>query len=138
MPKERMKKPDFSDSYQIINVIFAAVILMIFLYSGLFRAEENYPISSQYRIITGEETQSTGLSRAFSEMVRLNFQKAKAYNESSPEVFGFFFLQLLLRIVLFFLYNRTENKKLMIRFDAAGSAILFLLCFRNFIFPMYS
>ncbi|MGM0531981.1 MAG: hypothetical protein ACQER7_11585, partial [Bacteroidota bacterium] len=79
-----------------------------------------------------------GLSRAFSEMVRLNFKEAKDYNENSLEVFAFFFIQLLLRIIFFFSYNHIGNKRIMIRFDAGGSAILFLLCFKDFILSMYS
>lgn len=133
-----MKKPDLSDSYQIINVIFAAILFLIFIYAASFNAGNDYPVSSQYKLITGEKTESTGLSRAFSEMVRLNFEKARAYNENSPGVFSFFLLQLLLRIVLFFSYPQTKNKMLMIRLDAAGSALLFLVFFRNFIFSLYS
>lgn len=133
-----MKKPDLSDSYQIINLIFAAILFLIFIYAASFNPGGDYPVSSQYKLITGKKTESTGLSRAFSEMVRLNFKKARAYNENSPEVFSFFLLQLLLRIVLFFSYSNAKHKKLMIRLDAAGSALLFLVFFRNFIFSLYT
>lgn len=133
-----MEKPNLSDSYQIINVIFAVIILLIFIYSGIFRSEGPYPVASQYKLITGERTQSTGLSRAFSAMVRLNFKEAKNYNENSWEVFSFFFLQLLLRIVFLFSYTPVKNKTRMIRFDVAGSSILFLLCFKDIILSIYS
>ena len=110
---------------------------MIFIYAASFKPGDDYPVSSQYQLIIGEQTGSTGLSRAFSEMVRLNFNQAKTYNENSWEVFAFFFLQLLLRFIFFFAYPHIKNKKLITRFDAAGSVILFLVCFRDFIFTLY-
>ncbi len=133
-----MKKPDLSDSYRIINLIFAAILLMIFTYAASFKPGNDYPVASQYQLITGKKTGSTGLSRAFSEMVRLNFDQAKTYNENSLEVFAFFFIQLILRIIFFFTYPHTKDKKLMTRFDAVGSAALFLISFRNLIFSLYS
>jgi hypothetical protein len=128
----------FNDSYQIINLIFGVIILMVFIYSGIFRSQDSFPITSQYKLITGESTQSTGLSRAFSEILRFNFREAKNYNEYSWEVFAFFLLQLLMRVIFFFSYSHIRNKRLMIRFDAIGSTILFLLCFRDLILSMYS
>ena len=111
---------------------------MIFFYAGFFRADDSYPVPSQYRIITGKKAKSSGLSRAFSEMIRLNFQKAKYYHENSWEVFTFFFVQLFLRVLFFVSYNRTRKKKILIRFDATGSAILFLMCFKGIILSIYS
>lgn len=133
-----MEKTKVKDSYPVINVVFVVIILVVFVYSGIFRSGDSYLVPSQHRFITGENTQSIGLSRAFSEMVRLNFKEAKEYNENSWEVFAFFFLQFLLRIIFLFSYNNMDNKKLLIRFDAIGSAMLFLLCFKDIILSMYA
>ncbi|MFW5944787.1 MAG: hypothetical protein ACOCTU_05950 [Bacteroidota bacterium] len=132
-----MKKLNLSDSYQVVNLVFAGIVIGMFVYSGIFHSGGNYPVPSQYKLITGERTQSTGLSRGFSEMVRLNIRKAKDYNENSGKVFAFFLLQMLMRFIFFFTFT-PGNKKLMIRIDVAASLMLFLYCFKDFILTMYS
>ena len=44
-----------SEPYHIINLSFAGIILLIFIYSGIFSAEKNnYPIKSACEILTGQ------------------------------------------------------------------------------------
>jgi len=116
-------------SYQLINLIFTGIILLVFLYSGIFSPQEaNHPIPSSSSLVFGKKTPSTGLSRAFSEIVRLNFNKAKSYNPYSLEVFFFFFVQFFLRIGFLIIYSMLKNKKLqgLIIFDSLLSGVLFI------------
>ena len=132
-----MDKSALRDSYQILHLIFAGIILMIFVYSGIFSPSKGrHPIPSQYRLIEGEATPSTGMSRAFSSIVRLDFSQARAYNAYSLEVFLFFFVQLWMRVVFFFLYARHKSKGL-VAADISLSVLLFVACFKGLIVGMY-
>ncbi|PLX13506.1 MAG: hypothetical protein C0597_11600, partial [Marinilabiliales bacterium] len=76
-----------SEPYHIINSIFAGIIMLIFIYSGIFSAEKNnHPIKSSCAEIQGHPCKSEGLSRSFSEIVRLRFDTAKFYNENGIRV----------------------------------------------------
>ena len=128
-----MNTPTFlQHPYVKINLIFAGIILGIFVYSGIFSAQKsNHPIPSGYKLVTGENTQSTGLSRAFSEIVRLRFNQARSYNPESIRVFSFFLVQFLLR-GLFSLWYVKKTQKWIILTDSIFSTFLFLWLFRNF------
>jgi hypothetical protein len=119
------------DHYLIINLIFAGIILVVLIYSGIFSASGiPHPIKSQ----SLGPVVSTGLSRAFSEIVRLNFNKALEFNPYSIHIFLFFFIQLLLRIFISFLLLSTSiSKKLLLFTDILTSVLLFLLSFFHFI-----
>ncbi|MBS3806581.1 MAG: hypothetical protein KGY60_03685 [Bacteroidales bacterium] len=132
-----MHKATLRDSYQILHIIFAGVILMVFIYSGLFSPSNGgHPIPSQYKLMEGKATASTGMSRAFSSIVRLDFSQAEDYNAHSLEVSGFFFVQFWLRVLFFILYARHSSKRL-IAADVSISILLFLWCFRELIASMY-
>jgi len=132
-----MYKASLQDSYQIVQVVFAGIILMIFIYSGIFSPKGGgHPIASQYKSIEGKATASTGMSRAFSSIVRLDFRQARGYNAHSLEVFVFFFVQFWLRVVFFLFYARYRAKGL-IAADIIISVSLFLWCFKNLIAGMY-
>jgi hypothetical protein len=134
-----MDKLTLKNSYPIINLILAGVILVIFVYSAIPQAgRENLSISSQYKILTGKEANSSGLSRAFSQIIRFNFKEANQYNENSLEVFLFFLLQFIMRILFYFLYPLITKTKILIRSDIAVSVILFLICFKDLIVAMYT
>jgi|SRR6056297_1110913 len=125
-----------NNSYHIINFIFAGIILLVFIYSGIFSAQkENHPIPSNSGLIYGKTTPSTGLSRAFSEIVRLNFHKAKEYNEHSVDVFMFFFLQFFLRLGFTEVSLRMKRKQLnfLVFTDAIFSVGMFIYCFAGII-----
>ena len=122
-------------SYRIINLIFAALIGMIFLYAGVFSAGgRHHPIPSFYELVTGETSPSSGLSRSFSETVRLNFKAAEAYHPHGIRLFSFFFVQFFLRI-LFTLLEATGRWKAgyLVAIDVLISAALFIYCFWPFL-----
>lgn len=124
------------EPYHIINLCFAGIILLIFMYSGIFSADKNnYPIKSACEIIKGEPCPSTGLSRSFSEIVRFNFKSAKSYNEHSLNIFAFFLIQLVLRILVSILVYFKRNLTNHILFiDSLISISLYIYCFRGILF----
>jgi hypothetical protein len=134
-----MKRLNLQDSYQVIHLILAGIILMVLLYSGIFPPEEgSHPIPSQYSRLSEGSTASTGMSRAFSAIVRLQFEQANQFNPNSLEVFAFFFIQLWLRLLFFILNSRGVKQKLLVIWDAGLSVVLFLYCFKDLIAAMYS
>ena len=120
-----------NEPYHIINICFAGIIIMIFIYSGIFSAEkENHPIKSACKTITGEPCKSTGLSRSFSEIVRFRFESAKSYNKFGLKVFLFFLIQLFLRFITsLFLYYKILIQKRLVFLDSLISFGLYLFCF---------
>ena len=119
-------------SYNKINLIFAIIILLIFAYSYVFTPEKNnYPIHSACKI---KPCKSTGLSRAFSKIVRLEFVEAKKFNKNSVLVFSFFFIQFFLRIfIIIILQKKLFKDKFVLIFDVLFSLILFVITFNNLI-----
>ena len=89
-----------SNPYVQTNIFLAGAIVAILIYSGIFSAASGYPIHSLYEAATGHTAPSSGLSRAFSEIVRLNFNQASTYTPYAFRIFAFFTLQLILRAVL--------------------------------------
>ena len=123
----------FQFPYPKINLIFAGIILCIFIYSGIFSPEKaNHPIPSGYTLLTGKPTKSTGLSRAFSAIMQLEFNKALRNNKESLKVFSFFIIQLLFRFLFTLMYFRWKNRKV-ITTDIILSVLLFIYCFEGFI-----
>jgi len=121
--------------YHIINLILSGVILLIFIYSAAFSPEKgNYPVKSSYEKITGQPTLSTGMSRAFSSIVRFNFDEALNYNRFSIRIFIFFLVQFFMRI---FILLTTRNNlfgevKYIVIPDAIISAVMLLIFFEPF------
>jgi hypothetical protein len=116
----------------------AGLLGMMLVFFAFYQPEEDpFPIQSQYHLLNDGKTNSTGLTRAFSRIMSLQFEAAKQYNPYSLQVFSFFLVQFLLRITLFVvvLYNRVRNK--MILLDAGMSVTLFLFCFKDLIRTMY-
>lgn len=117
--------------YFQINIIFAGIIIAMLVYSGIFSANGFiHPIKSA----TSEPTISTGLSRAFSEIIRFNITEAKKYNTYSISIFLFFIIQLIMRLgsILLLLSTRISQKVLIIS-DILASLLLFLLSYYRFI-----
>jgi hypothetical protein len=136
--------------YLIINLILAGIIGMIFLYSGLFSAQkDNHPVPSFFEEITGQPSPSSGMSRAFSEIMRGDLQSARNYNEDSLLIFTFFLVQFLQRLSVSYLLlrwkgshqsenRRTEGrKKKLLLADILSSVILFLVCFAGQISALF-
>jgi hypothetical protein len=122
------------EPYLIINIVLAGIILLILLYSGIFSPEKNnYPVSCIHEELTGEPCVSCGLSHSFSLILRGRITEAYQWNVYGMRVFLFFASQLLLRIIFSFFYTKNiETRKQLIILDIIGSAILFLIAFRQF------
>lgn len=122
--------------YFQFNITFAGIILLIIGYSGLFSPHGlPYPIHSAY---PDQQLISTGLSRAFSEIVRFHFQQARAYNPYSISLFLFFFIQFLLRILTsIILFSKRFSQKLVLISDILISVLLFLCTFGKFIVDQF-
>ncbi len=124
------------EPYIKINALSAGIILTMLVYFGIFSsAGIAHPIPSMYSF----SVPSTGMSRAFSSILRLNFESAKAFNPYGMHLFLFFFIQLFLRILfsIFLLYN-SLSKKLLIICDIVVSLLLFLSTFGVYIIKQWN
>lgn len=128
-------KQYYNDSYFIINIIFAGVIGIIFLYSGIFSADkDNHLIKSACIEIAGKPCKSVGLSNSFSEIVRLDFDSARQYNKYGLKVFSFFFIQFFTRIlVAFFILKNILRRNTLLYIDILFTISLFLVTFADFL-----
>jgi len=123
------------DSYRIINIIFAGVIGLVFIYSCLFLPEEgNHLIPSFYTDLTGETSPSLGLSRAFSALVRGQIGLANQFNPHALNIFAFFSFQFIFRLLSLGIDKMPFlNKQTWIFVDVLLSILLFALAFRPMI-----
>lgn len=121
--------------YPKINIIFAGIILVILVYSGVFSSgKDNHPIPSFYELAKHKPSPSRGLSRSFSEIMRFRFESAAAFNSNGLRIFLFFFIQLFLRLGFTCIYLRSSiSKTLLVSLDIGISVGLFLYAFWNFL-----
>lgn len=135
-PTSRRRTPN--RPYFIVNLSLAGIIMMVFIYSGFFSAEKtNHPVPSFYEKFTRKPAPSSGLSRAFSEIVRGNREKAWDYNPDSLLIFSFFLIQFIQRIfVTLLLYKQIPRIQYLIIADLASSILLFLYCFKGQLLAM--
>lgn len=119
------------DTYIILNIFFAGVILLVIAYSGIFSPEKNnYPVVCIHEKLTGQPCVSCGLSHSFSLIVRGRFSEARLWNAYGIRVFLFFAIQLLMRVFFSFLYIRfEESRKQLIIFDSIASGVMLLAAF---------
>jgi hypothetical protein len=119
------------DSYRIINIIFAGVIGLVFIYSCLFLPENgSHIIPSFYTDITGHSSPSLGLSRSFSALVRGQISLAHQFNPHALNIFAFFCFQFLYRLISLKVDSVSfVNRKTWIRIDIVLSISLFLIAF---------
>jgi len=119
------------DSYRIINIIFAGVIGLVFIYSCLFLPENgSHIIPSFYTDITGHSSPSLGLSRAFSALVRGDIALANQFNPHAHNIFLFFCFQFIFRMVSLKVDKVSFIKrKTWICIDVVLSISLFLIVF---------
>ena len=119
------------EPYHILNICFAGIIILIFIYSGIFSVEkDNHPIKSACANIEGHPCKSEGLSRSFSEIVRFRFDSAKSFNEYGIRIFLFFLIQLFLRFTASFItYKKAMKQNSLVIFDSVLSASLYIYCF---------
>lgn len=127
--------------YQMINILTGVVIVLIFAYSAFFGATgDGYPVECAHVSFYGKECQTCGLSQSFTGMTKGNIADARELNINGPLLFGFFALQLLLRVVagsILFSINRVEapsirerRVNILVIADAVVSVALFLISFR--------
>lgn len=125
-------KPSYEiDSYKRINMIFIIIIMFIFFYCYL-SSFLNFGIGSLCEGMPLSYCKSRGLTRAFSEILNLNFKEAIAYNPYSLKIFSFFLIQLIVR----FLINKIlqlSNFKSVLTFDIAFSVTFFIFAFYNLV-----
>ena len=129
-----------NEPYLIINIIFAGVILLIFLYSGFFSPDkDSYPVVCIHEKLTGEPCVSCGLSHSFSLIVRGRIEEAYKWNHYGMRIFLFFALQLLMRAAFSIFYLKyADTRKQLILVDCIGSGIIFLVAFWPFIVRIVS
>jgi len=122
------------ESYLIINLVLAGVILLVIAYSGIFSPyKDNYPLVCIHQKITGKPCFSCGLSHSFSLIVRGKISEAYKWNVYGLRVFLFFLLQLIMRVFFSILYLKNESiRTWLIRYDIAGSVLLFSIAFYPF------
>jgi len=69
-----------------------------------------------------------------SEIIRGNFKEAKEWNRNGIPLFLFFFIQLIMRLGITILNQKTiVSKKIVLFADVAISLLLFIVCFRSLI-----
>jgi len=121
------------DPYLILNGVFIVIIAMVLLYSGIFSAEkDNHPIPSYYEKLTGKPAPTSGLSKSFSAIVRLQFDEAKKWNPFGISIFSFFLIQFLMRMgTSVVIFKHCLPRKILILMDSTISFLLFIICFRN-------
>jgi len=125
--------------YYIINIVFAGVIVLMLIYSGIFSPEKNnYPVVCIHERLTGEPCFSCGLSHSFSLIVRGRIEEAYEWNQYGMRVFLFFFAQLLFRLDFLRLsLKRPETIKQLVIYDSISSGIIFLISFWPFISSIF-
>jgi len=125
-------------AYRIINLVLALFLTGIFVYAAAF-APGRHPIPSGTQIFFHSDSPSTGLTRSFSALTRLQFGEARAYNPRGPAIFGFFLLQLCIRVFLLVLLPGFKHplRKLYIP-DIILSTIVFFIVLWPFIQVLFS
>jgi len=119
--------------YLAVNAIFSIIIILVIAYSAYFPATSNdYFISSNCLDIPEFPCLSRGLSRSFSEIVRLNFANANAYNPLGIKLFVLILTQFIFRIMFSFIYLKTNSKKT-ITLDLLLSIPFFIFSMFDFI-----
>lgn len=119
------------DSYKRINMIFIIMIMFIFFYCYL-SSFLNFGIGSLCKGMPLSYCKSRGLTRAFSQILNLNFKEALAYNPYSLKIFSFFLIQLMVRLLINKML-RFSNFKLVLAFDIVFSITFFIYSFYNLV-----
>jgi hypothetical protein len=113
--------------YKIVNSIFIFILFGVLFYSYCF-PYLTFRINSSCEGLPLAICKSRGLSRAFSEIIRFDFFKAKQHNIYSIRIFMFILYQLISRILInVFMTRLNINKTIII--DILISLTLFLFCF---------
>jgi hypothetical protein len=123
------------DSYSIINLCFAIIIFLVFVYSGIFSPDKNnYPVVCLHEKITGHPCLSCGLSHSFSLIIQGKIDEANQCNPHGLRVFLFFVAQLIFRLKFMSLsIKHPDIRKQLIVYDSFSSLLVFTISFWPFI-----
>lgn len=122
--------------YLLLNLIFGLIIISVFIYSAAIDPDTGkYPVPSFSKALTGENTISTGLSRSFSELMRLNFKAAADYNPYGFRIWLFLVVQLMLRLAIsgIIICKKQINIKPVVIADSFQAIFLFIIAFMPFL-----
>lgn len=128
--------PGFPEEpYHVINIVFAGVIVLVLVYSGIFSPEKgNYPVVCIHEQLTGEPCLSCGLSHSFSLILRGRINEAYEWNQYGMRIFLFFVSQLIFRLdFLRISLKYPENRKQLIIYDSIASGVILLISFWPFL-----
>ncbi|GAA4329351.1 DUF2752 domain-containing protein [Flaviaesturariibacter amylovorans] len=103
----------------------------MFLYAGFF-ASGNMSVACAYKLATGKECATCGLTRSLTAFLHGRWSEGRAWNEFGLPVFGFFAVQFVARTVMMF--ATTHLPESTFKWDGIASLLLFLLCFAPLIF----
>jgi hypothetical protein len=126
--------------YRTINLVLLGFIFCIFVYSAIFSPDRgNYLIQSNQKFFSNKKTLSTGLSRGFSSIIRLQFTKAQQYNSNSFRIFIFFLVQGIMRFLFILVWESSSMfyKQRIIVTDAVISTVMFIVFFWPFLEEMF-
>ena len=121
------------DSYKKVNVIFIILITFAFFYCYLV-PYLNLTIQSSCEGLPLLYCKSRGLTRAFSEIIRFNFETAILFNPYSIKIFLFFLIQFFLRFSIY-LILKPLNFNLTLKLDTTFSILFFIYSFYNLVLP---
>jgi hypothetical protein len=123
------------EPYHVVNLCFAIIIVLVFVYSAVFSPEKNnYPVVCLHEKITGQPCVSCGLSHSFSLILQGKISEANQWNRYGFRVFLFFVAQLVFRINFTRLSIKHPNvRNQLIIYDSFASLLVFLISFYPFI-----
>ena len=123
------------EPYHIINLFFVIILLLVFVYSGIFSPEKNdYPVVCIHEKLTGQPCLSCGLSHSFSLVLRGKISEVNQWNPYGFRVFLFFIAQFIFRIEFFRLSMKYPDiRKQLIIYDCVASLLVFSISFWPFI-----
>jgi Protein of unknown function (DUF2752) len=96
---------------------------------AFFFAYDSHSVGCVYVKTYGKPCPTCGITRAFSEILHFRFKEAIKLNMLSVSLFGFFFVQLLLRFFINAVALKYFELKKVVLIDVIFSAFLFLFCF---------
>ena len=123
------------EPYHIVNLCFAIIIVLIFVYSAVFSPEKNnYPVVCLHEKITGQPCFSCGLSHSFSLILQGKIGEANRWNRYGFRVFLFFAAQLVFRVNFTRLSIKyPDARKQLIIYDSFASLLIFVISFAPFV-----
>jgi hypothetical protein len=120
-------------SYLLINAIFIALIAVIFLYC-FFSSSISTPITCIHHKYSGIDCPSCGLTRSITALLKGDPDTSLQMNKYGWQIFLFFLIQLLGRVVLsWWVIITKKSLKNIYKADWILSLSLFIACFYPFI-----